>query len=171
MEICHSYSAHSLAEALQTSLRTELFAGAVVKRGDEILLVRQSHGHPLAGQWTIPWGKVDAGESPSAAAIREVREEAGVEAEVQGLLGVQELPEPQLGGVALVYLCSHVGGDLVPKDSGTDAARYYSARALDELRQEKEPWSDWLVRRVLAGDFTLTMADSTNPLRTNGAFL
>lgn len=150
---------------------TELFVGAVVKRDDEVLLVRQSPGHPLAGQWTIPWGRVDAGESPSAAALREIREEAGVEAVVQGLLGVQELPEPQRGGVALVYLCSHVGGDLIPTDRETDAARYYSVAALDALRENKEPWSYWLVRRIFAGAFTLTRCDSTNPLQTQGAFL
>jgi len=152
-------------------IMTELFVGAVVKRDDEILLVRQSPGHSLAGQWTIPWGRVDAGESPVAAVIREVREEAGVEAAVEGLLGVQELPEPQEGGVALVYLCRHLSGDPVPKDSETDAACYYSLPALDVLREKKEPWSDWLVRRVFAGAFMLTRSDSTNPLQTRGAFL
>jgi 8-oxo-dGTP diphosphatase len=109
--------------------KTELFVGAVVRRDDDVLLVRQSVGHSLAGQWTIPWGRVDAGESPMAAVIREVREEAGVEAAVEGLLGVQELPEPQEGGVALVYLCRHLSGDLIPRDTETDAARYYSASA------------------------------------------
>jgi ADP-ribose pyrophosphatase YjhB (NUDIX family) len=134
-------------------------------------LVRQSPGHPLAGQWTIPWGRVDAGESPLAAALREVREEAGVEAAVRGLLGVQELPEPQRGGVAIVYLCEHVRGDLMPKDAETDAARYYDSRAFDSLREKKEPWSEWLARRIFAGEFTLTAGDSTKPLQTHGAFL
>jgi 8-oxo-dGTP diphosphatase len=110
--------------------KTELFVGAVVMRDNEILLVRQSLGHSLAGQWTIPWGKVDAGESPLSATIREVREEAGVEACVEGLLGVQELPEPQEGGVALVYLCRHLSGDMIPKDTETDAARYYACLRL-----------------------------------------
>jgi 8-oxo-dGTP diphosphatase len=151
--------------------KTELFVGAVVMRDNEILLVRQSLGHSLAGQWTIPWGKVDAGESPLSATIREVREEAGVEACVEGLLGVQELPEPQEGGVALVYLCRHLSGDMIPKDTETDAARYYSESALAALGEKKEPWSDWLVRRVFAGAFTLTRSDSTNPLRARGAFL
>lgn len=151
--------------------KTELFVGAVVRRDGEVLLVRQSPGHSLAGQWTLPWGRVDAGESPMAAAIREVREEAGVEAEVEALLGVQELPEPHLGGVALVYLCRHVGGDLIPRDTETDAARYYSASAFRSLHELKEPWSDWLVQRVFAGRFTLTRGDPTNPLQSRGAFL
>src|SRR5262245_57068283 len=103
--------------------RMQLFVGAVVRRDAEVLLVRQSVGHSLAGQWTVPWGRVEPGESPMIAAVREVQEEAGVQAAVVGLLGVQELPEPQSGDVALVYLCEHVSGDLVPQERETDAAR------------------------------------------------
>jgi mutator protein MutT len=150
--------------------KTELFVGAVVRRDGEVLLVRQSAGYSLAGQWTVPWGRVDAGESPMAAAIREVREEAGVEVAVEALLGVQELPEPHLGGVALVYLCKHLGGNLIPRDTETDAARYYSVSAFRSLSEKKEPWSDWLVHRVFSGKLTPTRSDSTNPLKSIGAF-
>jgi ADP-ribose pyrophosphatase YjhB (NUDIX family) len=73
---------------------TVVCVGAVVRRGDAVLLVRQSPGHSLAGQWTVPWGRLENGESPLAAALREVQEEGGVHAAVDGLLGVQELPEP-----------------------------------------------------------------------------
>lgn len=119
----------------------------------------------------VPWGKVEAGESPMRAAVREVREEAGVDAVVEGLLGVQELPEPQQGGVALVYLCRHVGGDLVPRDPETDAARYFTAPALNALAEKKEPWSEWLVRRSFGGTLTVTHMNRMNPLQRGGAFL
>lgn len=152
-------------------MKTRLYVGAVVRRGDEALLVRQSPGHSLAGQWTIPWGHVDPGESPMAAAVREVLEEGGVEAVVEGLLGVQELPAPLDGGVGLVYLCRHVGGDLRPRDRETDASRYVSLEALDALAEPKEPWSDWLIRRVFAGTLTVTRMDDTNPLQRAGSFL
>ena len=115
-------------------------------------------------------GRVESGESPLAAAIREIREEAGVDAAVEGLLGVQELPSPQTGGVALVYLCRHIGGDLRPRDRETDAAGYYSGARLD-LVERIEPWSEWLVRRVLAGDIDVTRPRPGNPLREQGAFL
>jgi ADP-ribose pyrophosphatase YjhB (NUDIX family) len=105
------------------------------------------------------------------AAVREVREEGGVESAVEGLLGVQELPDPQRGGVALVYLCRHLSGDLVPRDGETDASRYYSLSALDALAEDKEPWSNWLVRRFFAGSLTVTHVGSNNPLQTHGAFL
>src|SRR5690349_8654952 len=61
---------------------SDLLVGAVVMRAEEVLLVRQSPGHPLEGQWTIPWGRVEPGESPASAALREVQEEGGVTATV-----------------------------------------------------------------------------------------
>lgn len=148
-----------------------VFVGAVVRRGEEILLVRQSRGHPLEGQWTIPWGRADDGESPAAAALRETREEGGIHAKVDGLLGVQELPKPQQGCVALVYLCSHVSGTPAPRERETDAARYYSSQALEALTEPTEPWSTWLIRRVFAGKFRATAPDPTSPLQPSGAFL
>lgn len=140
-------------------------------RGDEILLVRQSVGHSLEGQWTIPWGRVEEGESPVDAAIRETHEEAGIRATVDGLLGVQELPAPQSGGVALVYLCSHAEGTPAALTRETNAACYYSRASLETLLEPVEPWSDWLLRRVFAGDFTVTRSNPTNPLQTRGAYL
>jgi len=150
---------------------TVVCVGAVVRRGDSVLLVRQSAGHSLAGQWTVPWGRLEDGESPLAAALREVEEEGGVRAAVDGLLGIQELPEPWLGWIALVYLCSHAGGEPEPRDRETDAARYCTLAELGALREPVEPWSNWLVRRVLAGRFTLTAADASNPLTGRGSFL
>ena len=68
--------------------------GAVVTKGDQVLFVRQAQGHPLEGQWTIPWGYVDEDEFPDVAACRETLEESGVEAEMLGLIGIQELHDP-----------------------------------------------------------------------------
>jgi phosphatase NudJ len=151
--------------------QTVLFVGAVVQKGDEILLVRQAAGHSLAGQWTVPWGAIESGESPLSAALRETWEEGGVAAEVEGLLGVQELPEPQGGCVALIYLCRHISGAPQPKDRETDAAAYFTLSDLDALREPVEPWSDWMIRRVFAGDVVVTRPDRTNPLQVHGAFV
>ncbi len=150
---------------------TVICVGAVVRRGDEILLVRQSAGHSLAGQWTIPWGRLEPGESPRAAALRETAEEGGITAAVDGLLGVQELPAPWDGWIALIYLCSHVSGEPQPCDVETDAARYFSRAAWDALAEAREPLSDWLARRVFAGACTAIPMDASNPLPHAGAFL
>jgi 8-oxo-dGTP diphosphatase len=67
---------------------TVVCVAAVVRNADRILLVRQAPGHSLEGQWTVPWGRLEAAESPAAAAVREAREEGGIHAAVEGLLGV-----------------------------------------------------------------------------------
>lgn len=151
--------------------QTVVCVGAVVRNEGRILLVRQSKGHPMAGQWTVPWGRLDAGESPAAAALREAREEGGIEADVEGLLGVQVLPEPWRGWIGIVYLCRHVGGAPAPSDTECDAAAYFSLDMLDRLDEPVEPWSAWLVRRVFAGRFTLTGCDASNPLHEPGTYL
>jgi len=156
---------------MNETLQTIVCVGAVVRQGDRVLLVRQSAGHSLAGQWTVPWGRLDPGESPAAAAVREVREEGGVDAIVEGLLGVQALPEPWRGWIAIAYLCRHVSGAPHPEDTETDAAAYYSLPELDALGEPIEPWSAWLVRRVLAGRFTLVPSDPSNPLEARGTYL
>jgi 8-oxo-dGTP diphosphatase len=151
---------------------TVVCVGSVVRRDARVLLVRQAAGHSLAGQWTIPWGRLDQGESAAAAAAREVFEEGRIVAEVEGLLGIQELPAPWLGWLALVYLCRHVSGDATPDGRETDAARYYSAAELSSLAEPIEPWSAWLVRRVLSGKFTLTIASAQdNPFSRSPSFL
>lgn len=154
-----------------TTPASTFYVGAVVLRNDRLLLVRQSVGHPLEGQWTIPWGRVEQGESPAVAAVRETWEEGGVRAEVDGLLGVQELPPPQQGGIALVYLCRHIDGVPRPQDRETDSAGYYSQVDVEAFQEPIELWTRWLIRRVFEGDFTVTYAKADNPLQARGGFL
>jgi len=71
-----------------------LGASAVVLRGDEVLLIKRSD-IPV---WALPGGGVDAHESCASAAIREVREETGIEIELTGLIGVYSRPLWRFGG-------------------------------------------------------------------------
>ncbi len=64
--------------AALTGARLAVCVGAVVWRDDQALFVRQAPGHPLAGQWTVPWGMVEPGETPEHAALRETKEESGI---------------------------------------------------------------------------------------------
>lgn len=68
-----------------------LSAKALVRRDDEVLLVRLSRYAVETGRWTLPGGGVDHGERPGAALVREMAEETGLVAEVGELLAVHDL--------------------------------------------------------------------------------
>ena len=98
--------------------------GAVVMDGGRVLLVKRRF-EPLAGQWSLPGGSLEVGESLAAGAAREVREETGLEVDVGPLVEVFDriLLDPEgrvrYHYVLADYLCHPVGGRL---QAGSDVA-------------------------------------------------
>lgn len=64
----------------------DVVAGALFDAAGRVLIAQRPAGKPLAGSWEFPGGKVDPGEAPYDALVRELREELGVE--VQAALSV-----------------------------------------------------------------------------------
>jgi ADP-ribose pyrophosphatase YjhB (NUDIX family) len=148
--------------------RKVVCAGAVVLHENKVLLVRQAEGHSLAGQWSIPWGIVEADEQPEITAVRETIEESGIECEVEGFLGYQNFNWQSM--VAFIYLCRHTSGTPTPDGVETDLAGYFSLAEFDNIADPIEPWTDWLIRRVLIDEYHLTPTASDNPEQPLGAF-
>ena len=99
-------------------------ASAAIFRAGHVLLVERGRG-ALKGQWSLPGGHIEPGERAAAAAIREVREEAGIEAEIAGLLDIHEVVlEDRAGGLLAHYLIAVFFGRWAAGEpvAGSDAA-------------------------------------------------
>ncbi len=69
-----------------TAARAEVSVGAVVLDGDRLLLIKRGRG-PAIGQWSVPGGRVEPGETLAAAVEREVREETGLKVDCGPFIG------------------------------------------------------------------------------------
>ena len=79
-------------------------ASAAIFRNETVLLIERGKG-AFKGRWSLPGGHIEAGETARAAAAREVREEAGVEADILHLVDVHDIVLRNLdGALAAHYL-------------------------------------------------------------------
>ena len=77
--------------------------------------------------WNLPGGRVDSGEMPTDAVIREVMEESGLEVEIESLVGVYgKINKDELD---FCFICSSIGGQLLITD-GAGEAKYFEVNNL-----------------------------------------
>lgn len=109
----------------------------VVFRGDEVLLVRRARP-PAQGLWAPVGGRIEPGESAEAAALREVREETGIEARLLGECGRRRVDGRTSDGAAMiwdlrVFAAGWLAGDPIAGDDAAEAVFV----ALDRLDEQK----------------------------------
>ena len=93
-------------------------AVALIDAAGKILLARRPEGKKMAGMWEFPGGKVDAGETPEAALVRELREELGIEVSANDLAPFVFASHPYDSFHLLmpVFLCRRWQGQPAPKE-------------------------------------------------------
>lgn len=102
-------------------------AGVVCLRGSEVLLIRRGTP-PRLGEWSLPGGHIKPGERAVDAALRELREETGVEAEITGLLDVIDGLFPPRHYLLVDYAARWLSGEPRAGDDATEA-RWFKAEA------------------------------------------
>lgn len=117
--------------------------GIVCLRGDSVLLIRRGTP-PQQGEWSLPGGRIEPGERAVDAALRELREETGVEAEITGLIDVVDGLFPEAGRhyVLIDYAARWLSGEPVAGDDAA-GARFVALDEVDALID----WSE--TRRII----------------------
>ena len=132
--------------------------GAVVDDG-RLLLVRRSSRRGR-GNWQIPGGFVEQNETMDLAVVREVEEEAGVTATVQGVLGIRNRYDEEGGNsLYIVMLLSPESGEPAPDMTEVDRAEYFSLAEIQAL-EHISPINIEVAKRALAQDHRLLSAQT-----------
>lgn len=96
-----------------------------------IVLIRRKN-EPFKGQWALPGGFVDIGETVEGAAVREMKEETGLDVELVRLVGVYSEPDrdPRGHNVSVAFLASIVGGEM-KADTDADEAEVLDPNSVE----------------------------------------
>lgn len=111
--------------------------GAIIVEDGRVLLVKRGHA-PLLGEWSIPGGVLELGETVRQAARREAMEETGLTIEPMELLGVfdrvmrDERGRVKYQYVLIDFLCRKVAGDLCASGDA-DGCRWFTPKELKKL--------------------------------------
>src|SRR6185369_8662424 len=103
-------------------LDPKIAVGTIIRMDDERLVLVRRAIDPGYGKWVFPGGYVDRGEPLTTAAIREAREECGLDVRLDGLVNIYSYPKR--APVIVVYAASAMGGALCCDDEGLEAAEF-----------------------------------------------
>ena len=101
-----------------------------IRREGQLLLVKQNYGNQY---WSLPGGVVESGESITQAAIREVKEEAGLDVTIGRIVGLYSKPDEN--AIAITLEGEILGGELKP-DHEISACQFFSIDKIpDNIRE------------------------------------
>jgi len=141
---------------MASATRPVVGVGAIVLDGHSVLLVKRAH-EPLKGQWSLPGGKVELGETLEAAAAREVREETGLEIEVGPIVQVLDRIDRDPAGAVLHHFVlvdfagRPLGGTLC---CASDAAEARWVRVGELAAYAVAPVTIQVIEKAVARGFT-----------------
>lgn len=114
-------------------IKTIEVVAAIIRHGDKVFATQRGYGE-FEGGWEFPGGKMEPGETPPQALIREIKEELDTEIEVGELIETVEYDYPKFHLTMHCFMCTVKSGHLVLKEH--EAAKWLTKDTLDSV--------DWL---------------------------
>jgi 8-oxo-dGTP diphosphatase len=117
-------------------------AFAIILDSEHRVLLCHRRDHDL---WNLPGGRVEQGEAPWEAVVREVREEVGLDVVVERLAGVYSKPEQS--DIVFSFVCRVAGGKLTTSDEACEVGYF----AFSDIPRNTSPKQVERIADVLAG--------------------
>ena len=123
--------AEGIMKKEQEKKRCIRVAAAVIRRGEEVFATQRGYG-AYKDWWEFPGGKIEPGETPRGALVREIREELGAEIAVGEQIATVEYTYPEFHLVMDCFWCTLTGGEPVLMEH--EAARWLPLQDLMQVR-------------------------------------
>ena len=112
-------------------MKTISVVAAVIRKEDKIFVTARGYGE-YKGWWEFPGGKIENGESPEEALIREIREELDSEIQVGKLIDIIEYDYLEFHLSMKCYFCKLLSGKLILKEA--EEAKWLTKDALNSVK-------------------------------------
>jgi len=109
----------------------QLVCAALIIADGKILLARRRMDDHMGGRWEFPGGKLDPGESPDIALVRELQEELGITVHVEKPFTFSHWEYPEKRVLILFFLCRILRGE--PRPLECDAVEWFAPSELERL--------------------------------------